>query len=111
MRIFYLILSFSLIQYTAYSQNDSNAIHVDSTRELVSNVPGFQADTGNQLDDLEPDAGPDYEQNVFKGTRVINSQSTEMIGKSNLDFRICHRFGQVNWELTNYLDLIKHISE
>jgi hypothetical protein len=38
-----------------------------------------------QLDDLmDVEEEPDFESQPFKGTRVINSQSTEMIGKQNL---------------------------
>jgi hypothetical protein len=33
---------------------------------------------------------------AFKSTRVINAHSIEMLPKSNLDFRILHRFGVVN---------------
>jgi hypothetical protein len=30
---------------------------------------------------------------VFKSTRIINAQTTEMLGARNLDFRVAHRFG------------------
>jgi hypothetical protein len=33
---------------------------------------------------------------AFKSTRVINAHSMEMLAKGNMDFRILHRFGQVN---------------
>lgn len=33
---------------------------------------------------------------AFKSTRVINAHSIEMLHKGNLDFRILHRFGNVN---------------
>lgn len=62
----------------------------------VSDTPGLIADTSSLLGDLDFDEEPDFEQNIFKGNRIINSNSTEMIGKKNLDFRICHRFGRVN---------------
>lgn len=38
----------------------------------------------------------DYAIATFKSTRVINSQSVEMLGKYNLDFRIAHRFNPLN---------------
>jgi hypothetical protein len=67
-------------------------------KPIISDTPGYVADTSSMLDDLfdEMDSGPDFEQNTFKGTRIINAHNTEMIGKQNLDFRICHRFGEVN---------------
>lgn len=37
-----------------------------------------------------------YVYQTFKDTRVINSQSVETIKKGHLDFRIGHRFGNVN---------------
>ena len=36
-----------------------------------------------------------YTYNTFNSTRVINSHSTEMLEKRNLDFRIGHRFGDI----------------
>ena len=36
-----------------------------------------------------------YTYNTFNSTRVINSHSTEMLEKKNLDFRIGHRFGDI----------------
>lgn len=38
----------------------------------------------------------EYVNNAFKSSRVINGHSMEMIGAGVLDFRILHRFGQVN---------------
>ncbi len=49
---------------------------------------------------------------TFKDTRVINSQSVETLKKGILDFRIGHRFGNVNggwttlWGLENAADVI-----
>jgi len=49
---------------------------------------------------------------TFKDTRVINSQSVETLQKGILDFRIGHRFGDVNgkwptlWGLENARDVI-----
>jgi hypothetical protein len=76
---------------------NAQTIVSDTNLKAVSNLPGLRGDTSSLLDGLlDMDLGPDYETNVFKGTRIINSQNTEMIGKQNLDFRICHRFGEVN---------------
>jgi len=72
----------------------------DSTKLMpvqISDTPGYQADTSKSLlDGLTFDEGPDFESNTFKGTRVINSQSIEMLGKANMDYRISHRFGTLN---------------
>ena len=38
----------------------------------------------------------DYTTASFKGTRVINFPTIETVGKSGLDFRIAHRFGEFN---------------
>lgn len=38
----------------------------------------------------------DYTTATFKTTRVINGHSVEMTGKGVLDFRISHRFGEIN---------------
>ena len=32
---------------------------------------------------------------TFKDTRVINTPSTETLGKGKLDFRVAHRFGDI----------------
>lgn len=37
----------------------------------------------------------EYVYNTFNSTRVINSHSTEMLEKRNLDFRVGHRFGDI----------------
>ncbi|MDB4089562.1 DUF5777 family beta-barrel protein [Flavobacteriales bacterium] len=37
----------------------------------------------------------EYVYNTFNSSRVINSHSTEMLEKKNLDFRIGHRFGDI----------------
>lgn len=39
---------------------------------------------------------PDYVTATFKATRVVNGHSVENMGKGVMDFRITHRFGNVN---------------
>ena len=41
--------------------------------------------------------GPGKAENVmiFKSTRLVNSQTTEMIKKQNFNFQIIHRFGDI----------------
>jgi Membrane bound beta barrel domain (DUF5777) len=49
------------------------------------------------LDDLGADSTvTEYATNAFKSTRVVNSQSMEMLGLGVLDFRILHRFGKLS---------------
>ncbi len=66
------------------------------TLKAVSDTPGFQADTSSMLEGLDDEEEPDFVQNTFKATRIINSHSTELLGKHNLDYRISHRFGYLN---------------
>ncbi len=70
---------------------------IDTTKKMnaVSDIPGLVADTSS-LVDLALDDEIDFETNTFKGTRVINSQSIEMLAKANMDYRICHRFGTLD---------------
>ncbi|MES2616487.1 MAG: DUF5777 family beta-barrel protein [Bacteroidota bacterium] len=85
-----------------FAQIDTPGIVIDTVKILptvVSDIPGLVADTtqkGSLLDGLETEDEPDFEQNTFKGTRVINSQSIEMLGKANMDYRISHRFGTLD---------------
>lgn len=37
-----------------------------------------------------------YATNSFKGTRVVNNHSMEMLHPGTMDFRILHRFGKIN---------------
>lgn len=43
--------------------------------------------------------------NAFKSSRVINSHSMEFIGKGVMDFRILHRFGEINSGANNLFGL------
>ncbi len=42
---------------------------------------------------------------IFKSTRVINAHSVDMLHKGNLDFRILHRFGNVDAGLKQFFGL------
>jgi hypothetical protein len=48
------------------------------------------------LDLLREDENTIYATNSFKGTRVVNAQSMEMLHPGTMDFRILHRFGRVD---------------
>ncbi len=56
-----------------------------------------QTSNEDELDKLliDPVVKKEYVRNAFKSTRVINSQSMEMLGEGVLDSRILHRFGMV----------------
>jgi hypothetical protein len=43
--------------------------------------------------------------NAFKSTRVINSHSMEFLSPGTMDFRILHRFGEVNKGYENFFGL------
>ncbi|HEY8894257.1 MAG TPA: DUF5777 family beta-barrel protein, partial [Niastella sp.] len=45
--------------------------------------------------------------NAFKSSRVINGHSIEFLGKGVLDFRILHRFGEVNSGISDLFGLDK----
>ncbi len=81
-----LLLTF----FNIYAQTDTAKVPM-----VISNTPGLVADTSNLLDGLL-DEETDFVSNTFKGTRVINSQSIEMLGKANMDYRISHRFGTLD---------------
>ena len=44
----------------------------------------------------EDSSATEYITNAFKSTRVVNSQSMEMLGQGVLDLRILHRFGKMS---------------
>lgn len=56
----------------------------------------------NQLSD---DKTPDFTVGTFKGTSIINGQSIEVPGQSDLHFVISHRFGAVNQGLYGFYGL------
>ncbi len=55
-----------------------------------------QDDLLGTIQEDESEAKKDFVQATFKGTRVINFQTSEVLGKRTLDFRISHRFGEFN---------------
>jgi hypothetical protein len=48
------------------------------------------------LGELSRDTTPTYTMGTFKGTTIINGQSIEVPGSSDLHFVVSHRFGTVN---------------
>jgi hypothetical protein len=73
---------------------------------MPTNTTAQPTDDTNLLDLIE-EASPTTERvtNAFKSTRVINSQSMEMLGKGVLDFRILHRFGEFSSGIKNLFGL------
>ncbi len=63
---------------------------------LLSFARTYGQDT-DLLSLIEPEKQPvERVRNAFKGTRVINGHSMEMLAGGVLDFRILHRFGRLN---------------
>lgn len=59
-------------------------------------LAAFAQKESSLLDELGADSTvTEYATNAFKSTRVVNSQSIEMLGHGVLDFRILHRFGRI----------------
>jgi opacity protein-like surface antigen len=60
---------------------------------LILSISGFaQDDLLNQLDNQDSNQ-VEYTSATFKGTRIQNLASVEIMGKGTLEFRIAHRFG------------------
>ena len=74
------------------------------TGQLIAAVlflPGLlfaQEDWLNQVDSVKSG----IVSATFKGTRVINFHTLEVVGKRTLDFRISHRFGEINTGSYNF---------
>lgn len=63
-------------------------------------------DTSNYLNLIDKDeARKEYVDGAFKSSRVIMSQSIEMLRPGVLDFRILHRFGAINSGAYNFFGL------
>jgi len=54
-----------------------------------------QDDLMKILDETQPKA-KEFAIATFKSTRLVNMHTTEVLGKRSLDFRISHRFGDIN---------------
>lgn len=62
-------------------------------------------DTTSMLNGLEEKVKSEKVYGTFRSTRVINSHSTEMLHKGEMDFRILHRFGSVKTGYKNLFGL------
>ena len=66
---------------------------------------GIHGQESDLLKQLTNESGKEYVSYAFKSSRVINGHSMEMIGAGVLDFRILHRFGQVNQGISEMFGL------
>jgi hypothetical protein len=79
---------------------------------VLSLITGYKAlAQADSTSDLENElnsgtkAKPRYVASTFKATRIVNAYTVENLGKGILDFRIEHRFGQVNQGAQNFFGL------
>ncbi len=63
---------------------------------LISRVSAYTQDLDQILNSIAEDKTPDYVHGTFKGTTIVNGQSTEIPGHKDLQFNISHRFGAIN---------------
>lgn len=71
---------------------------------IIANPLFAQDDLMKSLEG-DVDNTPLYTTGTFKSTRVINSQSVELLAAKHLDFRISHRFGKLNSGAYNFFGL------
>jgi hypothetical protein len=71
---------------------------------LVAQIAYAQDDLLALVNKDEP-AQKQFINNAFKSSRVINGHSMEFIGKGIMDFRILHRFGEINTGINNLYGL------
>ncbi|HXS36904.1 MAG TPA: DUF5777 family beta-barrel protein [Flavipsychrobacter sp.] len=62
-------------------------------------------DLSRMLDTGKGNSNNDYVLGTFKSTRLINGHTVENLGAGTLDFRISHRFGQLNQGAQNFFGL------
>ena len=75
---------------------------------LTGSVTASYAQADSLMDMLNKTAPPTGKQPVtatFKATRIINGSSVENLAHGVLDFRISHRFGQLNQGAKNFFGL------
>lgn len=72
----------------------------------VFSVSAQQTDLFKMQDSLETkDPKPAKVINTFYSTRLVNSETVEILGKGSMDFRISHRFNPLNTGLYNMFGL------
>jgi hypothetical protein len=70
---------------------------------IVKSLTAQEPDLLKMVGDEKPKK--EYVKNAFKSPRVINSQSMEFLRPGTMDFRILHRFGQLNQGYKNFFGL------
>lgn len=72
---------------------------------LLFAMQAVHAQDTDLLKDVAMPVEKEYVDNAFKSTRVIMSQSIEMLRPGVLDFRILHRFGNVNQGIKEFFGM------
>lgn len=81
---------------------------------LLINILTVSAQTDSLMNEMKGENGNDAIMAAFKSDRLILSQTTTMVKKYNLDFKVAHRFGDVGgtdggsrilWGLDNSSDI------
>jgi len=81
--------------------------HLVALLLLVNLSNGAFAQDNTDLSSIlnSPRQGKEYVKNAFKSTRVINGHSMEFLAPGTMDFRILHRFGQLDNGVKNFFGL------
>lgn len=72
---------------------------------IINVFTGIHAQDIDQLLEDATGSSTEYATATFKSTRIINGHSIERMQKKQLDFRISHRFGQLNTGAYNFWGL------
>ena len=72
---------------------------------IASNGILYSQDLDQLLNELSVDKTPTYTYGTFKGTTVINGQSVEVPGQSDLHFIVNHRFGALKQGLYDFFGI------
>src|SRR5688572_21280457 len=59
----------------------------------------------DMMDMMDEPPAKEYVKGTFKATHLINLQTTEVLGKYSLDFRILHRFAEFTTGVDNFWGL------
>ncbi len=86
------------------------SIHIKKSVIFIFILSSFAAKAQQQSDDLlslvdKEKPKKEYVKYAFKSTRVINGQSMEFLSPGTMDFRILHRFGQLDQGYKNFFGL------
>ena len=68
-------------------------------------------DLDDLVNQLSGEATPNYSLATFKGTTIINGQSVELPGAGDMNFKISHRFGNINDGIYEFFGIGLHEKE